>query len=188
MSDEMSGSENGSDESVAIGVLTPVLSELNELVALGLLGNYAIGGGVAVLYYAEPVLTYDFDVVCTFPQQGALIDPSPVFEHLKKKGYVFGEEDRIDIAGIPVQFVPASTGLMEEALENAYGVEIGGVKTRVLSVEYLIATLLDLYRPKDRAKLAVLLDAANQAVDDAALTSILAKHGLTEKWARFNEA
>jgi hypothetical protein len=53
-------------------VLGPVLRVLNELVTGGLLMDYAIGGGVGVLYYVEPVLTYDFDVVCHFPSEGEM--------------------------------------------------------------------------------------------------------------------
>jgi hypothetical protein len=48
-------------------VLGPVLRVLNDLVDGGFLKEYAIGGGIGVLYYIEPVLTYDFDVVCHFP-------------------------------------------------------------------------------------------------------------------------
>ena len=54
-------------DGVTGSVLGPVLQVLNEIVDSGLLVEYAIGGAVGVLYYVEPVLTYDFDVVCHFP-------------------------------------------------------------------------------------------------------------------------
>ncbi len=40
-------------------VLGPVLRVLNELVTGGLLMDYAIGSGVGVLYYVEPVSILD---------------------------------------------------------------------------------------------------------------------------------
>ncbi len=38
------------------------LSVINEMMHLGLIKSYAIGGGIAATYYIEPVLTYDLDV------------------------------------------------------------------------------------------------------------------------------
>lgn len=55
---------------MSLSVIAPVLRVLNDLLAHRLLEDYAIGGGIAVLYYTEPVLTYDFDVMSIFPQTG----------------------------------------------------------------------------------------------------------------------
>ncbi len=35
---------------------------INELKKKGLIENYAIGGGIAAIFYIEPILTYDLDV------------------------------------------------------------------------------------------------------------------------------
>ncbi len=169
---------------VSGSVLGPVLRVLNELVAGGFLTEYAIGGGVGVLYYIEPVLTYDFDVVCHFPGEGPLIDPSPLFGELRRGGYVFGEEDRVLISGVPVQFIPAEPGLMEEALQSAVVVWIEGVPTRVLTLEYLMANMLRLHRPKDRAKLALIAESHGDCYNKDALKAILDRYGLWEKWHR----
>lgn len=165
-------------------VLGPVLRVLNELVAGGFLTEYAIGGGVGVLYYAEPVLTYDFDVVCLFPGEGPLIDPSPLFGELRRRGFVFGEEDRVLISGVPVQFIPAEPGLMEEALAAAVDVRIEEVPTRILTLEHLMANMLRLHRPKDRAKLALIAESHSNVYNGILLTEILKRHGLLEKWNR----
>jgi hypothetical protein len=172
------------DARVRTGVLAPVLSTLNDLVAKRLLRAYAIGGGVGVLYYIEPVLTYDFDVVCLFPGDGPLIDPSPLFDELRRKGFAFGEEDRVLIAGVPVQFIPAEPGLMEEALRAAVEVRIEGVSTRVLRLEHLMANMLRLHRPKDRAKLALIVESHSGAYDAGILREILARYRLLAKWER----
>jgi len=168
-------------------ILGEPLRAINRLVAEGLLIDYAIGGGVAALFYTEPVLTYDFDVICRFPDKGKLIDPSPVFAKLKKWGYGFGMEDRIQIKGVPVQFIAASHGLMEEALDKAKSVKIGGINTRILRAEYLAAIMLNLGRPKDLAKLDLLTGNKSVVFDHDLFKDILARYHLTEKWKRFNE-
>lgn len=169
---------------ISAGVLAPVLSVLNELVTGGFLTAYAIGGGVGVLYYVEPVLTYDFDVVCLFPGEGPLIDPSPLFGELRRRGFVFGDEDRVLISGVPVQFIPAEPGLMEDALQSAVDVLIEGVPTRVLTLEHLMANMLRLHRPKDRAKLALIAESHPNVYNTHVLNEILKRHGLLEKWNR----
>lgn len=185
-------SQNGlkpeSDRAISsVSLIAPVLEVLNKLRDNRLLVDYAIGGGIAVLYYTEPVLTYDFDVICVFPESGLLVDPSPVFEYLRNAGHVFGKEDRVDIEGIPVQFIPASKGLVEEALKNAVNVTISGVETRILTVEYLIAIMLQLNRPKDRAKVDLLVTNDEVIHDAAKLQDILINHGLISKWQRFKD-
>ena len=165
-------------------VLGPVLRVLNDLVAKGLLAECAIGGGVGVLYYIEPVLTYDFDVLCLFPDSGPMIDPAPLFAELRRRGFVFGREDQVLIEGVPVQFIPAEPGLMEEALRKARGVVIEGVPARVLTLEHLMANMLRLHRPKDRAKLALIVESHSAAFDRNVFQEILARHGLSEKWKR----
>jgi hypothetical protein len=172
----------------SVSLIAPVLKVLNKLRDNRLLEDYAIGGGIAVLYYTEPVLTYDFDVICVFPESGLLVDPSPVFEYLRNEGYVFGKGDRVDIEEIPVQFIPASEGLVEEALKNAVHVTISGVETRILAVEYLVAIMLQLNRPKDRAKIDLLINNEEVIHDASKLHDILMNHDLVSKWQRFKDA
>jgi hypothetical protein len=171
----------------SVSLIAPVLKVLNKLRDNRLLEDYAIGGGIAVLYYTEPVLTYDFDVIGVFPESGLLVDPSPVFEYLRNEGYVFGKDDRVDIEGIPVQFIPASKGLVEEALKNAVNVTISGVETRILTVEYLVAIMLQLNRPKDRAKIDLLINNEEVVLDASKLQSILTNYDLIPKWQRFKD-
>lgn len=169
-------------------IIGPVLRAINELKRKGLLTDYAIGGGVAVLYYAEPVLTYDFDVVCVFPHRaGSLLDPTPVYRELKRQGFCFGKEDQIVIAGVPVQFIPADDGLLTEALTNAREVVIEGVPTRIIALEYLVANMLKLYRPKDRAKLDLIVNNEAVPLDQELLEQIMRAHGLLGKWRQFHE-
>ena len=159
------------------------LKVLKDIEKQGLIERYVIGGGIAVLYYAEPVLTYDLDVFCLLPtEKEGLITLSPIYEYLRKKGYsVHGEH--VAIEGIPVQFIPAYNALVEEAVNEAVEVKYKRVKTRILRAEHLLAIMLQTYRSKDRERTLLLLDEAQ--VDMAYLENILERHGLQKKWRAF---
>ena len=173
--------------SMKTGILGEPLRAINRLLEEKIILEYAIAGGVAAFYYTEPVLTYDFDVVCRFPREGILIDPSPIFAKLKEWGYKFGKEDRVTINGVPIQFIPASPGLMEEALSKAKSISVCGVRTRILRAEHLAALMLELYRPKDRAKLDLLTSNEGVVFDKSLFLDILKRYKLTEGWKRYNE-
>ena len=159
------------------------LKVLDDLQKKGLIKRYVIGGGIAVLFYAEPILTYDLDVFCLLPtEMGGVITLSSTYEYLQKKGYSV-QEEHIVIEGIPVQFIPAYNELVEEAVEEAIDVKYKRVKTRIVRAEHLLAIMLQTYRPKDRARILVLLDEAE--VNILYLENILERHGLQEKWNEF---
>jgi hypothetical protein len=83
------------------------LQILNELERAGVLGRYAIGGAMGATFYVEPVLTYDLDVFVVLPQTpGGLLTLAPLYQALRKRGYT-EEGDCVNIAGVPVQFLPA---------------------------------------------------------------------------------
>ena len=43
--------------------LADVLRAANDLVAAGLIQDYALGGALAAIYYTEPFTTYDADII-----------------------------------------------------------------------------------------------------------------------------
>ena len=47
--------------------LPDVFRVLNDMKSDGIIEDYAIGGGMAVLFYAEPTRTYDLDVFVLLP-------------------------------------------------------------------------------------------------------------------------
>ena len=65
------------------------LAILNKLKEGGLIDGYAIGGGIAVLFYVEPVFTSDLDIFCLIPaaKGKTIVSLSPIYDFLKKKGY-----------------------------------------------------------------------------------------------------
>jgi hypothetical protein len=156
------------------------LKIINELKKKGLIEDYAIGGGIAAIFYVEPFLTYDLDIFIIPSKKERrrnLISLSSIFDYLKDKGY-FWSGEHIIIEGIPVQFIPADK-LEEEAVKEAKQVRYEGIKTKVMTPEYLTSILLRAGRKKDMEKIEKLLQQAK--VDMKKLKGILHRHGLSEK-------
>jgi hypothetical protein len=163
-----------------------VIAMLNQMERDGVIKRYAIGGAVGATFYLEPVSTLDVDVFIAFKQQpgSMLISPAPIFDYLKGFGCKM-EGEYIVISGWPVQFLPASRPLLEEALAGADEVDVEGVSTRVLSAEYLAAIALQTGRAKDKARLLAFIEA--KAIDFAHFQEIVSRHGLTAPWQRFQQ-
>jgi hypothetical protein len=162
-------------------VMDGALMVINELEQDGVIGKYAIGGAVALLFYTEPVLTFDLDIFCHLPSQGILINLQPLFDWTSARGYK-AESEYINIEGVAVQFLPSTGPLVDEALENAVGMTFAGVPTRVFGYEYLLAIMAETGRAKDRARLQVSLD--SKPADESKLNDILERHHLHDKWRK----
>jgi len=155
---------------------------INELQKEGLIRNYAIGGGIATIFYIEPILTYDLDIFFIPSEEKRITTLSSIYDWLRKKGYKPYKEHNI-IEVIPVQFIPVYNELVEEAVENSADKRYGKTKTRILKAEYLIAIMLQTFRSKDREKIIKILDETKIDIDY--LTKILQKYNLKEKFDRF---
>jgi hypothetical protein len=105
-----------------------------------------------------------------------------LYEYLYKFGYE-PQDETIEIAGWPVQFLPIFNPLLEEAYEQAATITFHDVPTRIMQVEHLVAIMIQTGRPKDYARLLRFLEA--KAVNVAALEPILAKHDLIDPWQKF---
>jgi len=152
---------------------------IRKLVEDGTVTAYAVGGGMAATFYAEPVLTYDLDVFIILPTGGGpLVSLAPVYERLGAMGYA-PEREHVLIAGMPVQLIPAYNALVEEAVVRAVDLPLGDSRVRVVGPEYLLAIMVQTGRPKDRARAAIFLDEA--AIDGVRLKEILKRHGLAGK-------
>lgn len=159
---------------------------LNQLEREGLIRRYAIGGAVAVLFYAEPVLTYDLDVFVLLASEDSsgLVDLSPIFRRLAELGH-HPDREAVIVAGVPVQVIPAYNALVEEAVASAEEVHFGHAPTRVVGYEHLLAIMAQTGRPKDRERLASLLE---QRLPDAMLLdAILRRHALLDTWRALAE-
>lgn len=159
---------------------------LNELKRDGVIKEYAIGGAIAALFYTEPFFTQDLDVFVLFPEpeEGHLITLTPIYDALRKRGYN-EQREFVEIEGVPVQFLPASGALLEEALEEAYHKRYEGTPTRVMRPEHLIAIALQTGRAKDKARVSLLIEQAR--MDDDYLRSILERHKLAKGFAKWTK-
>jgi len=66
------------------------LEIINELKQNGLIKDYAIGGGIATIFYVEPFFTFDLDVFIIAAKKEKkknIILLSPIFDYLEDKGY-----------------------------------------------------------------------------------------------------
>jgi len=154
---------------------------LNQLEQEGLIRRYAIGGAVAVLFYAEPVLTYDLDVFVLLASEGSsgLVDLSPIYRRLAELGH-HPDREAVIVAGVPVQVIPAYNALVEEAVASAEEAHFGDAPTRVVGYEHLLAIMTQTGRPKDRERLASLLE--QRPPDTGRLDAILRRHALVDSW------
>ena len=149
----------------------------------GIIGRYAIGGAVAAFFYIEPGTTYDLDVFIAWePTPGGLLDIAPIYTYLTQRGYAIKGEC-ITVEGWAVQFLPTTSRLTHEALEQAAPVLVGKTPVPIFSREHLMAICLETGRPKDMARLLQFLEAGD--TDEKKLGEILTRHELHTKWNAF---
>lgn len=160
-----------------------VLQLLNEMEAQGIIQRYAIGGGMAVMFYVEPILTEAVDIFVLLPMADSpIVVLTPIYEFFQRRGYqVRGLH--VDVEGFLVQVLPAESELEREAVQEAFETTYGSTPMRVIRAEHLIAIKLKVGRPKDLFHIHALLQQAK--IDCDYLQSVLKRHGLTEKWQAF---
>lgn len=161
-----------------------VIIAINQMEADGVIDRYAIGGAVAATFYLEPVATLDVDVFVAFRSEPGqlLADPKPIFDYLLARGWPMRGE-YVMIAGWPVQFLPPTGPLVEEALAEALEMDVEGVSARVFTAELLAAIALQTGRAKDKARLLQFIEEG--ALDAARFQAIVRRHDLVEAWAKF---
>ena len=154
------------------------LKVLAELVAGGVIEDYAIGGAMGATFYLEPMVTMDLDVFVLFKDNTSLLPLQPIYDALKKRGYQPDERmpECIDIGGTPVQFLPVYNQLLEDALSHAVSFDHDGVPARVLPAEYLAAISVQTGRAKDKLRVQSFL--ASERFDRKRFTEICTEHGL----------
>jgi hypothetical protein len=87
------------------------------------------------------------------------------------------------IAGWPIQFLPAGSALVQEALAKAVEKDVEGTPARVFTAEHLAAIALETGRAKDKARVLQFIEA--NAIDLDRLQEILTRHGLAGAWQQF---
>ena len=166
--------------------ITQVLALVNDMEQDGVIDRYAIGGAVAAAMYLEPIATLDIDIFVAFQVQEnqLLISPALLYDYLIPRGARI-EGEYLVIGDWPVQFLPPTGPLAEDALQKAVETEVESVATRVFSAEHLAAIALETGRPKDMARLVAFVEEG--ALDSDRFNQLLERFGLTEKWAMFEK-
>ena len=155
------------------------LRVLNTLKAEGVIEDYAIAGAMAIVFWTEPVPTFDLDVLVVLPPpERGLISLDGIYRWAEARGYA-AEEEHVIVEGLPTQFVPAPGPLAREAIASAADIDYQGVVVRVARPEYLIALYLqpEARTAKRRERAAMLLDLPG--LDRGLVDEILGRHGLS---------
>lgn len=161
------------------------LELINRMQAEGVIGAYAIGGAVGATFYVEPMATMDVDVFVSFKNMdGPLIDLAPLYKWVRAHACEIRGE-YVMMGGWPVQFLPPSDALGEEALIHAIDTTVDDVPTRVMTAEHLVAIALRVGRAKDHARILQFIEAG--VIDGDRFDGILLRHGLQDAWAFFVE-
>lgn len=160
--------------------LADVFRELNALKDERIIGDYALGGATAMLFYAEPTRTYDVDVFVLLPSNAgsALVSLGPIYDWARRRGFP-EKAEHVLIYGVPVQFLAAHNALAEEAVATARTMDYEGVPVRVIGPEHLAALAFQAGGPRRRERAWQLVDAGS--VDKAKLDGLLAKHAISVK-------
>jgi hypothetical protein len=154
-----------------------VFQVLNQMSRDGVIPNYAIGGAIGAVFYVEPFATQDIDVFVLMTAE-----PSG-WDYLKERGYKEIRGEAIIVEEWPVQFIPVSNALEEEAYLNAAVLDFEGEPVRVMLAEHLVAIMLKAGRLKDFVRAQMFL--SQEAVDLDVLMDIIKRHNLEKQWTNF---
>ena len=160
------------------------IATINSMQADGIIDRYAIGGAVGATFYLEPAATLDVDVFVSFKPaaEQILVSPKPMLDYLLARGGVV-QGEYVVVAGWPVQFLPPTTPLVDEALAEAVEQDVEGTPVRVFSAEHLAAIALQTGRAKDKARLLQFIETG--ALDSKRFQGIITRHGLVDHWRQF---
>lgn len=157
------------------------LIALNEIVADGVISDYAIGGAVGAAFYIEAMQTQDVDAFVLMKREpnepNGPLSLSPIYASLVAKGGVVKDE-HIVIDGLPIQVLPAYKPLVEEALSESIATTFNNIPTRVFSPEYVCAIALDTGRGKDFVRASAFIEQGQ--VDLRALWKLVEKYDLKD--------
>ena len=154
--------------------LADALRAANELVAAGLIEDWALGGALAAIYYVEPFTTYDADIFFIPKDKGLTAGIPAIYAHLQAQGWQV-EREHLLIRGFPVQFL-AAHGLTEEAVREAEAIDYEVVPARVFRAEHIVAIAASVGRHKDLARIEQMFQQAD--LDKSRLEKILQRHNL----------
>ena len=143
------------------GELAEALTILNELKELKIIEDYAIGGGHAIIHHEVEYASIDLDIFAIVVSEDSLRMLQPIYKYFRERGYE-EKKEHIYVGDVPIQIFPNVSPLHNNAVEEADKVEVEGVITKVIGVEYLIALSLIPFRQTDRWRIRELLAKADK--------------------------
>ena len=155
---------------------------LNDMLARGVIRNYALFGAMAQMRYTEAVATLDADVLVAVPSADRMDVLAGIDWYCKEQGFE-NEGDAVRVGAWPVQFMPVFSPLTREAMENAEIADFDGVALRVVRADYLAVIALSVRRAKDYARILALLESLS--VTREQIAQLAAKHDLSQAWQQF---
>lgn len=146
------------------------LRVLNDMKRTGVVEDYAVAGAMALVFWTEPIPTFDLDVLVFLPgDEATIVSLEPLYRWAAERGYTT-QAEHVMIERVPVQFLPAHNELADEAIERAETVEYEGVSVRVVRPEHRARTL------KRRERAAALMESG--AVDRTVLGELFKRFSL----------
>lgn len=159
-----------------------VIGVVEEMIAEGIISEYAIGGAVAAILHYEPFSTIDLDIFFCLAERptGLILSLEKIYDFARRGGFSFDSEF-IMIHGWPVQFVEASNSpLWLEAITTSEVKSIDGSEINVIDPEHLAAMWILAGRKKDIRKIETFDEAG--ILNVGKLLSILRDFGLLDRW------
>jgi len=164
-----------------VASLPDVFCVLNDMKSDGVIEDYAIGGAMAVLFYAEPTRTYDLDVFVLLPgPDQTIVTLTPVYDWLKARNFE-PRAEHVIIHGVPVQLIPAYNDLVVAAITEARQLDYDDVPVRVTPPEHLIAIAFQAGGGKRRERAYQLLETTD--IDRDVLDDLMNRHGIQAPWS-----
>ena len=158
-----------------------VIQAFNELKENAIISDFAIGGGVATIFYTEPIDTLDIDIFVILPNISSLISLAGVYASLSNKGFL-PEGEYIKIGSTLAQVIVAPSPLEEEAIREANITIYEGLPCKIFKAEHLITICLRVGRSRDYYKASLLLEQA--PLDKTLLETIITRYNLGTAWKK----
>ena len=140
---------------------TEALTILNELRDVGIIEDYAIGGGHAIIHHEVEYASIDLDIFAIVVSEDSLRMLQPIYKYFRERGHK-PKQEHIYVGDIPIQIFPNVSPLHNNAVEEADKVEVGSITTKVIGIEHLIALSLIPFRRTDKWRIGELLKKADK--------------------------
>jgi|GEM_PF-2246990 len=166
-------------ENVSEGDFDKIKKVLDDLQSQGIIKDWIIGGGTALMYYTDAVPTIDIDIFSYYTSASFMRPFGDLYEYLSTKYGAVPQDEMIKVGNLYLQFLPtdSTNPVDEEAVKHPNIIKHG---LRIFQLEYLICSMLYLGLPKYVKRLETIK--AENKYDFETLKELLKKFRLEKKW------